>query len=191
MILVTGFGAFGANAVNPTEPLMHRLEGRPGIATGVLPVTWDGSVAAFLDLVERHRPAAALSFGLAAGSSRIRVERVALNLDDAELPDTAGEPRGGRRIVEDGPVGHWAGLPVDTMVAALRAAGLPAEPSAHAGAYVCNHLFFSVRHRLPGLPMSFVHVPPLAGTGGPGLDLDALVRAADVLIGVARTAAAR
>lgn len=186
-VLVTGFGPFGDNTDNPSALLAHAVRDEPGVVGAVLPVTWDGAVAGFADLVERHRPAAALAFGLAAGIDRIRVERVALNLDDSEAPDNGGEVRRGRRIAEDGPVGHWAGLPVDAMVDALRAAGLPAGPSAHAGAYVCNHLFFSARHRWPGLPMTFIHLPPLgaAETTPEGLRL-----AARVLIGVARAAVA-
>lgn len=186
-VLVTGFEPFGDNAGNPSALLARMAGDEPGVVGAVLPVTWDGAVAGFAGLVERHRPAAALAFGLAAGTDRIRVERVALNLDDAEAPDNGGEVRRGRRIVEDGPVGHWAGLPVDAMVDALRAAGLPAGPSAHAGAYVCNHLFFSARHRWPGLPAAFVHLPPPAAAG---LTPDGLRLAARVLIGVARAAVA-
>lgn len=95
MILVTGFRPFGGHAANPTEALMGHLSGLPGVAAAVLPVAWRGVEAAFADLVAHHRPAAVLSFGLSAAAESIRVERVALNLDDAPLPDDAGEVRRG------------------------------------------------------------------------------------------------
>ena len=70
------------------------------------------------------------------------------------------------------------------MAAAVRSAGLDASVSHSAGAFVCNHLFFSLCHlavdRWPGLRCGFVHIPWLpeqAGRrGGPFLDTPAVVR---------------
>jgi pyroglutamyl-peptidase len=163
MILVTGFESFLSHETNPTAWLVDRLAGAPGIAAAVLPVTWEGSVARFAELVARHRPRAAVAFGLAFATDRIQVERVALNLDQAEGPDNAGEIRRGIEIAPGAPAGLWSRLPVDAIVDDLAEAGLPAAASAHAGAYVCNHLFFSARWRWPELPMGFVHVPPFPG----------------------------
>lgn len=170
MILVTGFEAFSDHGANPTAWLADRLSGTPGVAAATLPVTWEGSVARFAELAERHRPRAAIAFGLSFGTDRLEVERVALNLDEADAPDNAGERRRGTEIAPGAPAALWSGLPVDAIVDALRAEGLPAAASAHAGTYVCNHLFFSARWRWPGLPMGFVHVPPFAGrvAGIPG-----------------------
>lgn len=187
MILVTGFMPFGGHAANPSEALVRRLEGLPGIAAAVLPVAWDEVETAIAGLIARHRPAAVLSFGLSASADRILVERVALNLDDAHLPDAAGEVRRGCPIAPDGPAAYWSGLPVDRMVDALAGAAIPAAASAHAGTYVCNHLFYTLRHRHPALPAGFVHVPPEA----PGPDVALLERAAHLLIEVAREAAGR
>lgn len=187
MILVTGFRPFGGHAVNPTQGLMGRLEGVPGVAAAVLPVEWEGVETAFAGLVARHRPAAVLSFGLSAPADRIQVERFALNLDDAALPDASGEVRRGRPIAGEGPAAYRSGLPVEAMVDALAAAGIPAAASAHAGTYVCNHLFYVARHRFPALPAGFVHVPQEApGEGGASLE-----RAARILIEVARKVAPR
>jgi pyroglutamyl-peptidase len=180
-ILVTGFGPFGPNGENPTALLMDRLAGRDGIVTAVLPVEYRTSILRFEALLTEHRPDAAIAFGLAAKSDRILIERVALNLDDAILPDNAGLLRQGERIAGDGPVGYWSTLPVDRLIAALQSAGLPASGSGHAGGYVCNHLFYGVRHGLEcagsAMPMGLIHVPPL-----PCLDLDALERAALIIL---------
>ena len=125
-ILVTGFERFGPNDLNPSALLMDRLSGRDGVVAAVLPVEYGTSVARFEALLERHRPDAAIAFGLARCTDRIRLERVALNLDEAAAPDNAGVVRNGLRIAEDGPVGYWSSLPVDSMIAALDLlAGLP------------------------------------------------------------------
>lgn len=192
-ILVTGFERFGPNDLNPSALLMDRLSGMDGVVAAVLPVEYGTSVARFEALLERHRPDAAIAFGLARCTDRIRLERVALNLDEAAAPDNAGVVRNGLRIAEDGPVGYWSTLPVDPMIAALEAAGLPAMGSGHAGGYVCNHLFYGVRHgierRGSAMPMGFVHLPPLPGqvageAGRTGMDLDAQERAAVILLDI-------
>ena len=190
-ILVTGFERFGPNDLNPTALLMDRLADRDGVTAAVLPVEYHTSVKRFEALLDEHRPDAAVAFGLARAYDQIRLERVALNLDEAVVPDNAGLPRCGLRIGEDGPVGYWSTLPVDRLIEALTEAGLPNAASGHACGYVCNHLFYGVRHALERccwpLPMGFVHVPPLPEqiTGEPGrtgLGMDDLERAAHVIL---------
>src|SRR4051812_31404584 len=190
-ILVTGFEKFGPNDLNPTALLMERLAGMDGVTAAALPVEYHTSVKRFEALLDEHRPDVAVAFGLARSYDQIRLERVALNLDEAAVPDNAGVLRHGLRIVEDGPVGYWSTLPVDRLIEALSGAGLPVTSSGHAGGYVCNHLFYGVRHALERrgwrLPMGFVHVPPLprqvAGEPGrTGLGLDDLERAADIIL---------
>jgi pyroglutamyl-peptidase len=190
-ILVTGFERFGPNDLNPTALLMDRLAGRGGVTAAILPVEYNTSVRRFEALLAEHRPDAAVAFGLARAYDQIRLERVAVNLDEAAVPDNAGVMRCGLRIIEDGPVGYWSTLPVDRLIEALTEAGLPVTASGHAGGYVCNHLFYGVRHALErrgrSLPMGFVHVPPLpeqvAGEPGrTGLGLEDLERAADIIL---------
>ena len=190
-ILVTGFERFGPNDLNPTALLMDRLAGKDGVTAVVLPVEYHTSVKRFEALLDEHRAEVAVAFGFARSCDQIRLERVALNLDEATVPDNAGVLRCGLRIAEDGPVGYWSTLPVDRLIKALTEAGLPAGPSGHAGGYVCNHLFYGVRHALEcrgrPLPMGFVHVPPLpeqvsSDPGRTGLGLDDLERAAHIIL---------
>src|SRR4051812_13371889 len=190
-ILVTGFEKFGPNDLNPTALLMERLAGVDGVIADVLPVEYHTSVKRFEALLDEHRPDVAVAFGLARTYDQIRLERAALNLDEAAVPDNAGVLRCGLRIAEDGPVGYWSTLPIDRLIAALSEAGLPVAASGHAGGYVCNHLFYGVRHALERrcwpLPMGFVHVPPLpeqiAGElGRTGLTLSELERAAEIIL---------
>src|SRR3954470_3955674 len=195
-ILVTGFEKFGPNDLNPTALLMERLAGVDGVNVAVLPVGSYTSVKRFEALLDEHRPDVAVAFGLARSYDQIRLERVALNLDEATVPDNAGVLRCGLRIAQDGPVGYWSTLPVDRLIDALGEAGLPVAASGHAGGYVCNHLFYGVRHALERrgcpLPMGFVHVPPLpeqvsSEPGRTGLGLDDLERAAHIILNELRT----
>lgn len=163
-ILVTGFAPFLDHAVNPTAWLAERLDGqRVGDATitGLqLPVTFTGAVPALLDAVAAHRPDAVVMFGLAYETDVIRPERLALNLDDATAPDNDGTIRRNQPIDPAGPMGYWSSLPLDAVIDDLAAAGFATRTSRDAGGYICNHLFFGMRHARPDLPAGFIHVPP-------------------------------
>lgn len=163
-ILISGFAPFLGHAVNPTAWLAERLHGvQVGGAAIVgvqLPVTFAGAVPALLDAVEAHRPDAVVMFGLAYDMDVIRPERLALNLDDATAPDNDGVIRRNQPIDAAGPMGYWSSLPLDAIIDELEGAGLPVKTSRDAGGYICNHLFFGLRHARPDLPAGFIHVPP-------------------------------
>ena len=197
-ILVTGFAPFLDHAVNPTAWLAEHLDGdiMGGVAvTGVqLPVTFTGAVPALLAAVDEHRPDAVIMFGLAYDTDIIRPERLALNLDDATAPDNDGTVRRNRPIDPAGPMGYWSSLPLDAIIDDLEAAGFATKTSRDAGGYICNHLFFGMRHARPGLPAGFIHVPPFPEQLKPdhrshrtGMEADRLEAAARVVL--ARVAA--
>lgn len=68
-------------------------------------------------------------------------------------------------------------MPVDAIVVALRAEGVPAGASRDAGGFLCNHVFYVLMGT--GVRGGFVHVPPLEV-----LPLETLVRAARVIVAV-------
>lgn len=164
-ILLTGFQPFGSNAVNPTMLLMDRLAGTEGVVTATLPVEYGASGDAFEALLDQHRPAAALCFGLAYKTDVLLVERIAWNRDQTAQADNTGTVRTGAVIVEGAPPAYGCGFPVPLLVRALAGAGVPVSLSDDAGGYVCNHLYFRARHAVAtrglGTPVAFIHVPPL------------------------------
>lgn len=193
-ILVTGFAPFLDHAVNPTAWLAGQLDG--GMAgraalTGVqLPVTFTGAVPALLVAVDDVRPDAVVMFGLAYDTDVIRPERLALNLDDATAPDNEGTVRRNRPIDPAGPMGYWSSLPLDAIIDDLEAAGFPTKTSRDAGGYICNHLFFGMRHARPALSAGFIHVPPFPEQLKPehrahrtGMTADRLEMAARTILG--------
>jgi pyroglutamyl-peptidase len=195
-LLLTGFKPFASLSVNPTEQLMHALAAQEfvdaAIETAVLDVDYVLAEVQFREAVARYAPDAILSFGVSGGTDELCLERIAVNVDDAGLPDNGGQTRAGTRIVADGPVGYWATLDLDALHAALVEAGLPVRFSNHAGAYLCNHLFYYGLHLIEVLgletPMGFVHVPPLpeqiveGGRAKVGMALETLVEAARVCV---------
>lgn len=165
--LVTGFEPFGGASVNVSEEIVTALAalGRPGLVTAVLPTSYRRSEAAIGELLHRHRPATVLLLGLAGSAEKLRLEQVALNLNDAAAPDNDGECRERRPIVEEAPVAYRSTLPLERMAATARRLGEEVEFSRDAGGYVCNHVFFTAAHlaatTFPETRTGFVHLPDL------------------------------
>ena len=146
-VLLTGFEPFGGDAVNPSGEAVHRVASRwegPGmLVTAVLPVTFAGAAGRLKELLAEHRPDIVIAAGLAGGRAAIGVERVAVNLVDARIPDNDGEQPVDVPSVPGAAAAHFATLPVKEIARRIDAAGLPAEVSYSAGTFVCNHVFFT------------------------------------------------
>jgi len=127
------------------------------------------------------------TLGQAAGRSAVTPERVAINVDDARIPDNAGQQPVDAPIVPGGPAAYFATVPVKDMVRAIQEAGVPSELSNSAGTYVCNHLLYCVLHHAgPGVRAGFIHVPCIPeqteGTDRPSLPLAQLVTALEAAV---------
>lgn len=165
-LLLTAFEPFGGADMNPAQEAVRLVPERIGdvdIVKMDVPVVFGRAIDAVAAAVEREKPDAVLCIGQAGGRAAITPERVAINVDDASIPDNAGAQPIDRPIVPGGPAAYFSTLPVKAMVAAIRQAGLPASLSNTAGTFVCNHLMYGVLHllatRCPGVRGGFMHVP--------------------------------
>lgn len=172
-VLLTGFAPFGGGSVNPSALAVEALAAETPagaiaglrLQTAILPVTYARAGAALHDAMHVARPDIVIAVGLAAGRADIAVERVAVNLDDATLPDNDGVVRIDTPVVPGGPVAYLADLPVKAIAARIRSAGIPASVSHSAGSFLCNHIFYLLCHeaaqsgRRPRV--GFIHVPAL------------------------------
>jgi len=197
-ILLTGFEPFGGDPVNPSALVGRALHGQRVAHATVhaveLPCVFGRALQVLDAALAAHSPVFVLALGLAAGRGEISVERVALNIDDARIPDNAGAQPVDVPVVADGPAAWFSTLPIKAIVAALRQAGLPAAVSQSAGTFVCNHVFYGLQHRLAGsgVRSGFVHVPLLDAQAAdhprlPTLPLEVLVRGVRIALEVALT----
>lgn len=165
-ILITGFEPFGGETINPAWEAVRRL---PDAVAGArlikleVPTVFSQCGRAVEAAIEAHRPDAVLCVGQAGGRACVTVERVAVNLADAAIPDNAGESPVDVPIRPDGPAAYFATLPVKAIVSHIRAHGLPCRLSYTAGTFVCNCLMYEVLHRAatqdPHMRAGFIHVP--------------------------------
>ncbi len=185
-ILLTGFEPFGGEMVNPSWQVASALDGEvlggAQVVAVQLPCVFAAALPALQAALASHQPNWVLSLGLAGSRSVISVERVAVNLVDARIPDNAGAQPVDRPVVAGGPAAYFTGLPAKAIVADLQQAGYRAELSHTAGSYVCNQVFYGLMHALSlgivagdvagdvaggqsgvghGVKGGFIHLPPM------------------------------
>ncbi|PRZ03465.1 pyroglutamyl-peptidase [Isoptericola sp. CG 20/1183] len=177
-VLVTGFEPFDGAAVNESWEAVRCLRAAwadeqraEELVVARLPVSFRGAPALLHRLLAEHSPQVVVCVGLAAGSRAVRLERVAVNVVDARIPDAAGRAPVDEPVVADGPVAYLSSLPLKAALASVRGTGVPVAVSNTAGTYVCNATFYALAHALAATDVraGFVHVPaadvvPVAGS---------------------------
>ena len=195
---MTGFEPFGAYKDNPSADVAHALDGRAvgddSVRSAILPVHHASAAAAVARLVAEMAPRAIVHLGLAGGRARLALERVAVNVMDFEIADNAGYRATGEPCVPGGPAAYFSTLPLDAMLQALTAEGVPAYLSASAGTYLCNQTFYTTRHLLESrgarTPAGFVHLPlspamvAASGLDQPSMDVPLMIRAVEIALRV-------
>jgi pyroglutamyl-peptidase len=201
MLLLTAFEPFDGTGLNSSQEVvkefMRRHSEKMPVASAILPVEYDADFVAAWRVAEEVQPQAILHLGQ-AGREVIAVERRGRNLKWVY--------RGGQEssvpILDDAPSAYFATAPVDDLVSALTAAGIPAEASTEAGTYMCNHILFRSLHyaATQGLSVAigFIHLPYLpeqvraSGSKTPQLPLATMVRGMEIAVEVIlRTSAIR
>ena len=166
-ILLTGFEPFGGQSLNPSWEVARALHGQTlegaQLMAVQLPCVFAQALPVLQQALQKHQPDIALALGQAEGRCDFSVERVAINVMDARIPDNARAQPVDEPVVAGGPAAYWSTLPIKAMVAGLRAAGFPASVSQTAGTFVCNQVFYALQHTLAGLGVhsGFVHLPLL------------------------------
>ena len=167
-ILLTGFEPFGGEKINPSWEAVRRVKAPAGaeLVRACLPVTFREAPLQLKELIRRETPDAVVCVGQAGGRDGISLERVAVNLMDARIPDNSGFQPSDEPLEPGGPAAYFSSLPLRRMEAALKEAGLPAQISNTAGLFVCNCVFFAAaalaETERPGMRAGFIHVPYLS-----------------------------
>jgi pyroglutamyl-peptidase len=205
VILLTGFEPFGTYAENPSADVAKALDGRAVgaglIRSAVLPVDHARAAGRVAELVDEVAPEAIVHLGLAGARARIALERVAINVMDFEIADNAGYRAAGEPCVAGGPAAYFSTLPLEAMLEALTADGVPAYVSASAGTYLCNQTFYTTRHLLEvrgaRTPAGFIHLPlspsmvVATGLDQPSMDVPLMIRAVEIALRVIAQSTAR
>lgn len=164
-ILLTGFEPFDRENINPSWELVktfdQKIIGNYEIITKQIPTVFYESKEILKKYIKEYEPNIIICFGQAGGSKSIRLERIAVNLNDARIPDNKGNQPIDERIIKNAPNAYFTKLPVRNILEALNNEAIPTTLSLSAGAYVCNHLFYHLLHLIDGSKMigGFIHIP--------------------------------
>lgn len=163
-VLITGFGAFPDNPVNPSEALVRKLgiefANRADIELrgNILTTAFNSAYKELRQEIARFSPDLVLAFGVRAGGKEFDIESTARNALGRSR-DAEGKRHEPGPIEPGAPQTLRSTLPLRALREALRKADLPARVSKSAGKYVCNFLFYSLMrentHRMAG----FIHIP--------------------------------
>ena len=197
-VLLTGFEPFGGEEVNPAWEAVQQLDGQIlgdyKIISKQVPTVFHKSLQVLESYIEDVQPDLVVCIGQAGGRPDITVERVAINVDDARIPDNEGNQPVDVPVIEEGPVAYWSTLPIKASVKKLREEGIPASVSQTAGTFVCNHLFYGLMHMLAKNESKarggFIHIPFLpeqasSHPGQPSMSLPVIAKGIELLIQVA------
>ena len=165
-ILVTGFDPFGGEKVNPA---LEAVKSLPSEIHGAeihwveIPTVFYKSAEVLEAEIVRYQPDVVLCIGQAGGRASLTPERVAINQDDARIPDNQGNQPIDTPIRLDGEAAYFSTLPIKAMVQAIKEVGLPATVSNTAGTFVCNHLMYQALYladkKFPHMRAGFMHIP--------------------------------
>lgn len=165
-LLLTGFDPFGGESINPAWEAVKRVSDQVGdveVVKLMVPTVFYKSIDTVAAAIEKEKPDAVLCIGQAGGRFDLNPERVAININDARIPDNEGNQPLDGPVFADGETAYFATLPIKAMAEEIRKAGVPASVSNTAGTYVCNHLMYGVLYTLankyPDVRGGFMHVP--------------------------------
>jgi len=161
-IFISAFEPYGGWSENSSWLALVEFTKQLGpdakVTTRLYPVDFD-TVAERLrkDLVADYD--FALHLGQAPGAASVKLEAIGLNVGGR----SEQRPEEFRRLVEDGPVAYRSALPLAEWSCLLRAEGIPAMVSYHAGSYLCNATlylshFFAETMKLK-TKSTFMHLP--------------------------------
>ncbi len=167
--LLTGFEPYGGRGVNPAAEVARRLDGTRVAGVPVLgrtlPVSFADLGRRIEALLDEVSPIAVVSLGLWPGEPAIRLERVAINVADFEIPDNEGAFLEDTPLEANSATAYPATMPLRAAERALLDAGIPARLSSTAGTFLCNATLYGflsgLGARARAVPCGFVHLPYL------------------------------
>lgn len=144
-VLVTGFDPFGGESINPAYEAVKMLPDEIAGAQIIkreIPTSFTRGTAEVVRQIELCQPDLVLNVGQAGGAAGLRVERVAINLADARIPDNDGAQPVDEPLVQDGAPAYFAKLPVKACAQGTgKGLSLPAVLHGRYLRLQCGHVY--------------------------------------------------
>lgn len=186
-LLITGFDPFGGQKINSAWEAVRLLPDQVGkyeVYKLQIPTIFAVAADRVMEEARRIEPDVILCIGQAGERGAVTPERIGINVRTARIPDNAGNQPVEQPVVDEGPDGLFATVPVAAMTQAIQAVGLPGATSNSAGTFVCNDVLYTLlyHYRETAVRVGFIHVPYLPEQGSPNLPLEDIMRALSAAI---------
>ena len=165
-VLITGFDKFGGESINPSNLCVNSLSDvidNIEIKKITLPTVFKDSSRVLEENIKSFSPSIVICVGQAGGRSKITPERIAINIDDARIPDNIGNSPIDKTIRKDGENAYFSTLPIKAIVDELNKNNIPSAISNTAGTFVCNHIMYESLYlastKYPHIKAGFIHIP--------------------------------
>ena len=165
-VLITGFDKFGGESINPSSLCINSLPDNIDnieIKKITLPTIFKDSSQVLEENIKSFSPNIVICVGQAGGRSKITPERIAINIDDARIPDNIGNSPIDKTIRKDGENAYFSTLPIKAIVDGLNKNNIPSAISNTAGTFVCNHIMYESLYlastKYPHIKAGFIHIP--------------------------------
>lgn len=165
-VLITGFDKFGGESINPSSLCVNSL---PDVIDNIeikritLPTVFKDSSRVLEENIVSFSPNIVICVGQAGGRSKITPERIAINIDDARIPDNIGNSPIDEVIRKNGENAYFSTLPIKAIVDELNKNNIPSAISNTAGTFVCNHIMYEALYlsskKYPNIKAGFIHIP--------------------------------
>jgi pyroglutamyl-peptidase len=195
-ILIAGFEPHSGDKINPSEMVARSFEGallagRP-VASRVIPVETRNIRERFEQALQLDHPEIVVLLAQFGGRAALSLERVAVNVLDFES-DNVGVARKGDVIARGGAEARISNLPLEKIVEAWTAAGVPGYVSNSAGTFIGNQALYEMlaltENGVPPALVGLVHLPYLpaqaiaAGSeSNPSMSFDLMKKGVEVLV---------
>lgn len=165
-LLITGFDPFGHYQINPSWEVVKALPDKIGtfsLTKLMLPNIYGLETRMLLEKAQEIEPDIILMLGMDSGTTKVHIDTVAINIQDALMEDNMGRRPWNKPIIENGPAAYFATIPAHELVQQLQKEGLHVHLGYSSGGYVCNDVFYSVAHKFnnTNTKFGFIHVPLL------------------------------
>jgi len=193
-VLITGFTPFGGEKINPAFEAINNMRSNikgAEIIKKEIPTVFRNSLINLYNEIECEQPDVVICVGQAGGRFGLAIERVAINMDDARIPDNEGNQPIDESIYDDGENAYFSNLPIKAIVKKLKEENIPSEISNSAGTYVCNHLMYGLLYYLhknnSDIRGGFIHVPFLPEQvvykrNMPSMSLEVITKGLEVMV---------
>lgn len=165
-LLITGFDPFGHYQINPSWEVVKALPDKIGtfsLTKLMLPNIYGLETRMLLEKAQEIEPDIIIMLGMDSGTTKVHIDTVAINIQDALMEDNMGRRPWNKPIIENGPAAYFATIPAHELVQQLQKEGLHVHLGYSSGGYVCNDVFYSVAHKFnnTNTKFGFIHIPLL------------------------------